>query len=38
MNYALVFFPEVRDELDEAYNWNESQQLGREDKFYLPSS
>jgi hypothetical protein len=25
MNYVLVFRPEVRDELDEAYNWYESQ-------------
>ncbi|MBO3462015.1 type II toxin-antitoxin system RelE/ParE family toxin [Aetokthonos hydrillicola Thurmond2011] len=33
MNYALVFRPEVRDELDEVYNWYESQQLGLGDQF-----
>jgi plasmid stabilization system protein ParE len=33
MNYALVFRPEVRDELDEAYSWYESQQLGLGDDF-----
>ncbi|MBD2605409.1 type II toxin-antitoxin system RelE/ParE family toxin [Scytonema hofmannii FACHB-248] len=33
MNYVLVFRPEVRDELDEAYNWYESQQSGLGDDF-----
>lgn len=33
MNYALVFRPEARDELDEAYNWYESQQSGLGDNF-----
>lgn len=33
MNYALVFRPEVREELDEAYGWYESQQLGLGDNF-----
>ncbi|MEZ2230493.1 MULTISPECIES: type II toxin-antitoxin system RelE/ParE family toxin [unclassified Microcoleus] len=33
MNYALVFRPEVREELDEAYNWYESQQVGLGDDF-----
>ena len=28
MNYALVFRPEVRDELSEVYRWYESQQPG----------
>jgi hypothetical protein len=28
MNYVLVFRSEARDELDEAYNWYESQQPG----------
>jgi plasmid stabilization system protein ParE len=28
MNYALVFRLEVREELDEAYTWYESQQPG----------
>jgi hypothetical protein len=27
MNYALVFRPEVREELNEAYTWYESPQL-----------
>ena len=33
MDYALVFRPEVRDELNEAYNWYESQQRGLGDQF-----
>jgi hypothetical protein len=33
MNYALVFRSEARDELDEAYNYYESQQLGLGDEF-----
>jgi plasmid stabilization system protein ParE len=33
MNYALVFRPQVRDELDETFNWYESQQLGLGDEF-----
>lgn len=33
MNYALVFRLEVREELDEAYNWYESQQIGLGDDF-----
>ncbi|MEG4811415.1 hypothetical protein QUA82_27250 [Microcoleus sp. F8-D3] len=33
MNYALVFRPEVREEVDEAYSWYESQQLGLGDDF-----
>jgi plasmid stabilization system protein ParE len=33
MNYVLVFRPEVRDELDEAYSWYESQELGLGDDF-----
>jgi plasmid stabilization system protein ParE len=33
MNYVLVFRPEVREELDEAYNWYESQQIGLGDDF-----
>ena len=28
MNYVLVFRPEVHKELDEAYSWYESQELG----------
>jgi plasmid stabilization system protein ParE len=28
MEYVLVFRPEVRDELDEAYSWYETQKLG----------
>jgi plasmid stabilization system protein ParE len=28
MEYVLVFRPQVRDELDEAYSWDEKQQLG----------
>lgn len=34
MNYVLVFRPEVREELDEAYNWYESQQPGIGDDFW----
>ncbi|BAY10024.1 type II toxin-antitoxin system RelE/ParE family toxin [Calothrix sp. NIES-2098] len=33
MNYALVFRPEVREEIDEAYTWYESQQPGLGDEF-----
>jgi len=33
MNYVLAFRPEVRDELNEAYNWYESQQPGLGDEF-----
>jgi len=33
MNYALVFRPEVREELDEAYTWYENQQAGLGDEF-----
>ena len=33
MNYALVFRPAVRDELDEAYRWYESQRPGLGDEF-----
>jgi plasmid stabilization system protein ParE len=33
MNYVLVFRPEVREELDEAYSWYESQELGLGDDF-----
>jgi plasmid stabilization system protein ParE len=33
MNYVLVFRPEVREELEEAYNWYESQQPGLGDDF-----
>ena len=33
MNYVLVFRPEVRKELDEAYSWYESQELGLGDDF-----
>lgn len=33
MNYALVFRPEVREELNEAYSWYESQQPGLGDEF-----
>jgi hypothetical protein len=28
MNYVLEFRPEVRKELDDAYNWYENQQTG----------
>lgn len=33
MNYVLVFRQEIRDELNEAYNWYESQQQGLGDEF-----
>ncbi len=33
MNYVLVFRLEARNELDEAYSWYESQQLGLGDDF-----
>lgn len=33
MNYALVFRPEVRDELREAYSWYESKQQELCDEF-----
>lgn len=33
MNYVLVFRPQVRDELDEAYNWYEYQQSGLGEDF-----
>lgn len=33
MNYALVFRPEVQEELNEAYNWYESKQPGLGDEF-----
>lgn len=33
MNYVLVFRPEVRKELDEAYSWYEGQELGLGDDF-----
>ncbi len=33
MNYVLVFRPEVREELDEAYSWYENQQAGLGDEF-----
>lgn len=33
MNYALVFRPEVREELNEAYYWYESQKRGLGDEF-----
>lgn len=33
MNYVLVFRVEARNELDEAYSWYESQQLGLGDDF-----
>lgn len=33
MNYVLVFRPEVRNELDEAYSWYESQELELGDDF-----
>ncbi len=34
MNYALVFRPEVRDELDEAFQWYERQKVGLGDEFF----
>jgi plasmid stabilization system protein ParE len=33
MNYVLVFRLEARNELDDAYSWSESQQLGLGDDF-----
>ena len=33
MEYVLAFRPEVRDELNDAYSWYESQQLGLGDEF-----
>ncbi|OUL26902.1 recombinase [Nostoc sp. T09] len=33
MNYVLVFRPEVREELNEAYSWYESQKTGLGDEF-----
>jgi plasmid stabilization system protein ParE len=33
MDYVLAFRPEVRDELDDAYNWYENQQFGLGDEF-----
>ena len=33
MNYVLVFRPEVREELDEAYSWYETQQPGLGEDF-----
>ena len=33
MNYVLVFRSQVRDELDEAYNWYENQQSGLGEEF-----
>lgn len=33
MDYVLVFRPEVREELDEAYSWYENQQAGLGDEF-----
>ncbi|WP_414752867.1 type II toxin-antitoxin system RelE/ParE family toxin [Anabaena sp. CCY 9910] len=33
MDYVLVFRPEVREELDEAYIWYENQQAGLGDEF-----
>lgn len=33
MNYALVFRPEVREELNEAYRWYESPKRGLGDEF-----
>jgi len=33
MDYALVFRPEVRDEISEAYNWYEKQKLSLGDEF-----
>ncbi|UUO16458.1 MULTISPECIES: hypothetical protein [Aphanizomenonaceae] len=33
MNYVLVFRPEVREELNDAYNWYQSQQTGLGDEF-----
>lgn len=33
MKYALVFRPEIRDDLKEAFDWYESQKLGLGDEF-----
>jgi hypothetical protein len=33
MNYVLVFRPEVREEVNEAYDWYEKQKLGLGDEF-----
>ncbi|MGB3491129.1 MAG: type II toxin-antitoxin system RelE/ParE family toxin [Elainellaceae cyanobacterium] len=33
MKYGLVFRPEVRDDLSDAYDWYESQRLGLGDEF-----
>ncbi len=33
MDYALVFRPEVQEELKDAYSWYESQQAGLGDEF-----
>jgi len=33
MNYVLVFRPEVREEVNEAYDWYETQKLGLGDEF-----
>lgn len=33
MNYALVFRPEVREELNEVYSWYENKQSGLGDEF-----
>jgi plasmid stabilization system protein ParE len=33
MNYAIVFRPEIREELDEAYSWYENQQTGLGEDF-----
>ncbi|MFN6273682.1 MAG: type II toxin-antitoxin system RelE/ParE family toxin [Microcystis sp.] len=33
MKYVLVFRPEVRDDLRDAYDWYESQQAGLGDEF-----
>ena len=33
MNYVLVFRPEVREELNEAHSWYESQKPGLGDEF-----
>jgi plasmid stabilization system protein ParE len=33
MSFVLIFRPEVREELDEAYHWYETQQAGLGDNF-----
>ncbi|MDZ8032959.1 MULTISPECIES: hypothetical protein [unclassified Nostoc] len=33
MNYVLVFRPEVREELNDAHSWYESQKPGLGDEF-----